>query len=202
MERFTKFFNSLDNLAATFVTVGIAFAALASWLNFDPAGFLGIGLLGAGITCWSIDGLLNQRLPFFVQGIQVRIRVEGFLVRAWSIVFAALGFLLMGYGILSLLNPRTPVPARVQQFFATSQGIGILLIGGGMLGLLWAMAMLFESASNSSILAILATLPRRLFGLALLLVSLALVLVGGLQIIAPALWDNLWRSFWQSFLAL
>lgn len=195
VERLAKFFSSLDNVATAFAAVGIVLAALANWFNVEPAAFLGFAFLGAGIVGWSVDGLLNQHLPFFAQGLQVHVRVQGFLVRAWSILFAAVGFLLMGFGILSLLNPRTPVPARVQQFFATSQGIGILLIGGGMLGTLWALSMLFESVSNRSILGVLASLPRRLVGLALLLLSLALVLVGVLQIIAPALWDNLWRAF-------
>lgn len=193
----TSWFSSLDNLGTGFVFLAIAFAGLGGFVEFEPLNFLGLACFGAAIVTWGANAIVSRELAIFQRGIPVSERVQEFLARAWGIVFACGGLFLLGYAILNLINPRSPTPAILREFFATTPGTGVLLLGGSIVGMLFALTSVFvsDTQGRNALVRFLLSLPGRLFGLVLLLVCVAVAGVALILILAPDAWQTLLQEF-------
>ncbi|TAH48119.1 MAG: hypothetical protein EYC68_22465 [Chloroflexota bacterium] len=192
-------FKSADDVGTGFGIAMFVCVGLGSVLNIERLISLGLAFFGAAVVAWGVNAMQTRELRIFQHGIRVSEQVQEILARAWGIVFIGGGAILMGYGILEMVNPRTPVPTRVQQFFGTASGSGVLLLVGSAIGMLYALTMLFASEARGSngFVRFVTSLPGRLFGLVLVLVFATLALIALLQIFAPVIWETLWQSFWQ-----
>ncbi len=194
LERWIK---NLDDLGTGFALVGFALMGVGNFLKVALLLNLGLAALGAGIVAWGANAIQSRELTIFQNNLRLSQRVEELLARAWGLVFAGGGLVLFGYGILSALTPRSPILLRVQQFFATPQGLSILLLGGSLVGILFSLTMIFVSdvRAHHSVVRFLLSLPRRFGGFLLFLFCSALAVISVLQIFAPSVWDNLVHTF-------
>lgn len=186
-----SWFSSLDNLATGFGFLAIAFAGLGGLVDLEFFKFLGLACFGAAIVTWGANAIVSRELTLFQHGIPVSERVQEFLARAWGIVFASGGLVLLGYAILNLLNPRSPTPFILREFFATTRGSGVLLLAGSIVGMLFALTSVFvsDARGKNAVIQFILSLPGRLFGLVLLVVCVTLAGVALVQIISPDTWE-------------
>jgi len=190
---FERWFKSLDSLGTGFAVAAILLIGIGSWTNLTIPVNLGIASLGAAVVAWGANAIQSRELSVFGRGVPFSERIQEGLARVWGVVFVSAGLLLLGYGILSLLNPRSPIPPRVQQFFATPQGLAIIALIGSGIGALFALSMILVSdvqGSNALVRGI-KSLPGRFIGVILLLFFGALAAFSILTIFAPDGLQNL-----------
>ncbi len=192
---------SLDAIGGALALAGVLTFALSTYVRLTLLGSLGIALLGAGVIFWGMDAVMEGRIRFTRhRHIRFAETYSGLAARAWGLVFAVAGFLLLGFGLLSLTNPRTPVSNSLLSFFKTAVGTSVLLIFGGLLGGIYALTLIFGSVEQrGSIARDLLSLPSRLWGLIVLLLCLGLIIVGMLRFVAPEVLDNLINALIGSF---
>lgn len=193
-------FKTLDDVGTTFAILGILLAGGASYRHLTRISDLGIASFGAAVIAWGANALQTREIQILQRGIPVWERVSEALARAWGIVFGAGGLALLGYGVLSAINPRSPIPIGIQLFFATQQGGGVQLLIGSCVGIHFALTMIFVSDTQGSngFVRFLVSLPGRLLGVILLIVCGVLALNGALLIFAPDVWDTLVHFFWRT----
>ncbi|GIL15939.1 MAG: hypothetical protein BroJett039_11120 [Chloroflexota bacterium] len=183
----TEHVKSADDVGVGFAIAMFVSVGLGSVLNVERLVALGAAFFGAAVIAWGVNALQTRELRIFQRGIRVVEQVQEILARAWGLVFIGGGVFIMGYGVLSMLNPRAPVPERVQQFFGAAQGIGIQLLVGSAVGMLCALTLVFASdAQGGNTLArFIVSLPGRLLGAALFIFCAVLATLALLQIFAP-----------------
>ena len=184
-----RHFKSLDDLATGFVLVALALFGIGSWLELPTLANVGIGTFGAAIIAWGASAIQNRELRIFQRGIRVSSRIDELFARVWGVLFILGGVALLGYGVLSALNPQTSLFARLQQFFNTPQGTGVILFVVGCVGMLYALSLIFVSnvRDTHTSIRLLKSLPGRVFGFFLLLMFGALVAGGLALVFAPQL---------------
>lgn len=187
---------TLEDLGSALIMGGMLTIGLGVLLELEGVVNLGVAILGAGIVAWGVNAITSRELRVFQRGIRISQRIEETLARAWGILFALGGLLMLGYGALSMLNARAPIPAGVRGFFATPQGVGVLLLVGATVGILFALTSIFVSDADggNAFVRCLKSLPGRLFGVVLLVFFGALALVALMQVFAPSAWEGLWQE--------
>ncbi len=188
-EWFDKAFKSLKDAGMTFAIFGIVAAAIGNFLSLGFLVSVGLAGFGAGVVAWGVDSLQGgEMMP--LRGLHVRARLEGFFASVWGLLFVLGGFLLIGYGVLSIMNPRSPIPPSLRQYFQGTQGGGVLWLIGGLIGVLFALTMIFaaDTPGSSGFVRFVKSLPGRLVGILLLAVFALLSLGALVQIFAPEMW--------------
>lgn len=190
---------TLEDVGAAFAIAAFVLVGIGGFLNFQFMVNLGFAAFGASIIAWGINAMQRDELTP-IRGLRVTDRISDALARAWGLLFSLGGLLLMGHGILSVLNPRSPYPLFLRQFFNTLQGYGVLTLIGGLIGLLFALSAIFADGSDAKnpVLRVLMSIPGRLFGIVLLLFFGALTLIALLAIVQPAALDTYIQSLYQS----
>ncbi len=192
-------FKTLDDVGTGFAILAIVVFGIGNFLDLARVENLGLAAFGAAIVAWGANAIQTRELRIFQRGIHVWERVEELLARVWGILFALGGLLLLGYGILAALNPRAPIPAYVQQFFASPLGANVLTLVGSVIGMLFALTMIFASDAQASnaVVRFVLSLPGRLFGIVLFIFCAALAMIAVLQIFAPDVLVELGHAFLQ-----
>lgn len=192
-----RWFKTPEDLGNGFMILALITVGMGSWLNLSILTNLGLGFFGAGVVTWGVNAMQRREMTPIQRGFHVMDQVEGVLTRAWGLVLILGGLALLGYGILSILNPRSPMPVTLRQFFATPQGSSILQLLGSGVGMLFALTMIFASDADggNSLVRFLKSIPGRLSGMVLLVIFGALAAVSILQLAAPAAWESLWQTF-------
>lgn len=200
LDFFQRHFKTLDDVGTAFVILALIVFGIGNLLNLERVQDLGIASLGAAVVAWGANAIQTRELRIFQHGIRIGERVNETLARVWGVVFCAGGLGLLGFGILSALNPRAPIPAGIQNFFATQQGTGVILLGAGSVGILFALTSIFggDSEGGSAFVRFVLSLPGRLFGILLLVIFAALAVSGALLIFAPGVLMDLWQSLLQA----
>jgi len=194
-----RHFKSADDVGTAFAVAMFVSVGLGSVLNIERLVSLGAAFFGAAVIAWGVNALQTRELRIFQRGIRVAAQIQEILARAWGLVFISGGVFIMGYGILSMLNPRAPVPERAQRFFGAAQGIGVQLLVGSAVGMLCALTLVFASdAQGGNTLArFIVSLPGRLLGVALFIFCAILAALALLQIFAPDVLAALGHAFLQ-----
>ena len=192
-------FKTLDDVATGFVILAAVVVGIGNVLEMPRVQSIGFAAFGAAVVAWGANAIHTRELRIFQRGIRVTERLEEVFARAWGILFALGGLLLLGYGMLAALNPRAPIPASAQQFFATPLGTSVLMLVGSAMGALFALTMIFvsDAQAENAFIRFLLSLPGRLFGVVLLLFCGALATIALLQIFAPNVLLELSHAFLQ-----
>ncbi len=148
----------------------------------------GIFLVGVGILVGGAEVLLRREVAFRVGEEQGS---PGETFRGAAAVLWGVFFLVLGVGVLVFAAARPlGLEAAVGDFLKERPGAAILVGSLGSLGLGSALS-LGSAEERSSLWAVVGSLPRRLFGIVLILLALVGVAVGLLEIVAPATFDRL-----------
>lgn len=192
-------FKSAEDVVTACVVAMFISLGLGKVLNVERLVWLGIAFFGAAVVTWGVDALQTRELRIFQHGIRVAERASELFARLWGIVFIGGGVLIFGYGILATLNPRVPVPARVQRFFGAPPGPQVLLLVGSAIGMLYGLTMLFadEARGSNSFVRLVMSLPGRLLGFVLVIIFAALAFIALLQISAPDILVTLEHAIFQ-----
>lgn len=84
---------------------GVAAAALGGVLRVKALGPAGLALLGAGVFCWGLSGIVEGRMSFSRPGSRYSARYYGLAARAWGVLLCLAGATMAGFGLLLLINP-------------------------------------------------------------------------------------------------
>lgn len=190
---FQRSFKNLDDLGTAFMAGAIVLAGLGGFVHVNPLVDLGLASFGGAVVTWGAGGMQRGDMPLLARGFRLTERVELLLSRIWGFVFVLVGFWFMGYGILSIFNPRSPFPPAIQGFFETPQGSSVFWLIGSSVGILFAITLLFadDSEGNNRVTRFLSNLYARLVGMVLLIVFSLLALFNVLKIVSPPAVDTL-----------
>jgi hypothetical protein len=194
---FASWFESLENLGMGWMIFALVLVGIGSLTDAEIFNRLGLACFGAAVIAWGANTVMTRELTLFQRGIRVSAQVEELVARAWGLVLLLGGVALLGYQILTLLNPRAPVPLWVQQFFATPQGAGVLQLALASVGILFALTFMLASDAEGSnaIVRFLLSLPGRVSGLVLFVIFAVMAVSALIQIFAPGLWQEIVQSF-------
>lgn len=193
LEQWSK---SPEEFGNGFAIAGVVLIGLGNFLSVAFLLNLGFASLGAGIVAWGVNAIQGREMSVLERDIRISQRIQELLARAWGIVIIGGGVLLLGYGVLSLLNPRSPLPARVQQFFTTAEGSALIALSGSLVGIVYALSLIFVSDETGNVVVrTIKSLPARVFGVVLLILCAALAAASILQIFAPGTWESLAHAF-------
>lgn len=194
-----KHFKTIEDLGWAFFAVGIVLFGIGDTFGLPFLTHPALAAAGAGIVAWGANAIQNRELAVFQPDIPFSRRVQEMVARIWGVGFVLAGLLLLGYGVLTTFNPRSPIPARLEQFFATAQGVSLLVLGGSILGIVFALSVIFvnDLPTGNSILRTLLSVPKRLYGVLLLLVFSAVGVISVLEIFEPGTWQRLAHLFLQ-----
>ena len=197
VELFQSKVKSLDDLGTMFMAGAIVLAGLGGFIHVNVLVALGLASFGGAVVTWGASGMQRGEMPLFARGVRLTERVDAVLARLWGIVFIILGLSFLGYGILSIFSPRSPIPAAFQAFFATTQGGGVTWLIGSSVGMLFAVTLIFTENGDGGnrVTQLLSNLYTRFLGLVLLVVFIGVAGVSLLQIFFPETWTSLVVTF-------
>jgi hypothetical protein len=181
----------LEKTGGVIAIVGLAIAVLGGSLQLTRLGLVGLGVLGVGVTCWGASGVIEGRMIFFHPGVRYSESYYGLAARAWGILISMVGLALVGFSLLLFLNPDM----SFKQFAYSSSGTSIALLLGGLIGILYGTTLVLGRAEDSSSWVRKAmSLPGRLLGLFVLLVSVGLTVAGLTRLVAPQIYERVAQS--------
>ena len=147
---------------------------------------LGYGILGMAILFEGVEALATREISFAVGTSSIFETYRGVAAISWGVIFSEWGLIFIAFAVLRQFEMlHTAV-----SFLCDRPGIA-LISAGLMLVCLGAMIVFGHAEGDSSLLTSLAALPLRMFGLLPLLMGVALIAAGFMEIAAPALFDNL-----------
>lgn len=195
-----RWFKNPEDLGTGFAIIAFIAVGVGNLVNLEFLTNFGFACLGAGIVAWGVNAIQRGEMTPLRRGFHVIEHIEGLLARAWGIVLILGGLALLGFGILSILNPRSPMPATLRQFFATPQGSALLLLFGSAVGVLFSLTMIFvsDAEANNRYVRFLKSIPGRLIGVLLLVFFGALAAVSLIQIFSPTAWENIFQTILQA----
>lgn len=171
--------------------VGVAITALGGALNLPRIGLVGLGILGVGVIGWGLSGVIDGRMSFFHPGVRYRESYYGLAARAWGILICLAGIALAGISLLLFIRPDMSFAETAASPLGTSIGMFV----GGLIGMLYAATLILGRAEDSgSRLRRAMSLPGRLIGIFVLLISMGLTVTGVVRIAAPQIYEGVVRS--------
>ena len=182
---------NLERRGGIIAIAGVALAALGGALNFTLLGLAGLGILGVGVICWGLSGMIGGQMSFFHPGVRYRESYYGLAARAWGILICLAGIALVGFSLLLFVQPDMSFAETAKSPLGTS--VGMLM--GGLIGMLYAVTLILGRAEDSgSWLRRAMSLPGRLIGVFVLLISTGLAITGVVRIAAPQIYEGVVRS--------
>ena len=165
----------LEKRGGIIAVVGVALAALGGALRLSRLGLAGLGVLGVGVICWGLSGMLQGRMSFFHPGVRYSENYYGLAARAWGILICLVGMALVGFSLLLFIKPDMSFAEAATSPLGTSVGMFV----GGIIGMLYAVTLILGRAEDSgSWLRRAISLPGRLIGVFVLLISMGLSVTG------------------------
>ena len=165
---------------------GVGLAALGGALRITQLGLAGLAVLGAGVICWGLSGVIEGRVSFSRPGTRYSESHYGLAARAWGVLLCLAGAAMTGCGLLLLVIPDAPLA----ELAASPLGVSVGMVSGGLAGMLYGLTLILGGAGvGGSWLRRAASVPRRLLGVFVLLTSAALAAAGAARIATPRAWD-------------
>lgn len=181
-----------EKIGGALTISGVAIAALGRAAGVNRFGLVGLGILGAGIICWGLSGLIEKRILFFHPGVRRSESYYGVAARAWGALLCLAGLGVAGFSIALFFEPDL----SFERVTGGRLGAGIAMVLGGLAGLLYSVVLITGRAERrgSPFLRIMAGLPRRVLGIVLLILSLMLAATGLTNILFPQLYERVTQA--------
>lgn len=181
----------LEKKGGIIAVVGMALAALGGALRLSRLGLAGLGVLGVGVICWGLSGKIEGRMSFFHPGVRYSENYYGLAARAWGLLICLTGIALLGFSLLLFVKPDISFAEIAASPLCASVG----MFCGGLIGMLYAVTLILGRAEDSDTwLRRAISLPGRLIGVFVLLISMGLSVTGVVRIVAPQIYEGVVRS--------
>jgi hypothetical protein len=169
--------------------VGVLLFALGTQYSESPLQLIGLGLTGVGIVILGADSIITRRASFDDSETNTTENYTGFSAVMWGVCFVLVGLALTGGAIIFGLQQDGAVTAYL------GQHPGPLLLYAGAIVLTMSIPGIIGSHEvNRSRLAILGSVPGRLFALLFTLVAGGVMLVGIYELLSPAGFDEVMQQ--------
>lgn len=167
---------------------GVVVAAFGNVLGGTRPGLVGLAILGVGVLCWGLSGLIEKRILFFHPGVRYNESYYGVAARAWGALLSLAGLAVAGFSALLFFYPDITFERITGS--PLSRGIGLFL--GGLAGMLYSVTLITGRAETGGTwLRRLITLPRTILGLVLLMISIALTGAGVTRMLFPQFYERM-----------
>lgn len=172
------------------MTIGAAaLFALGEQYPESPLLTIGVGLLGLGAIISGADSIITREAIFQYEETTTTDTYTGFSAVVWGVCFVLIGLTIFGAGIVHGAGIDKPVLAFI------GQHPGLALVYGSIIAFTFAIPGIIGShEQRQSRLALLASMPGRFFWLLIVVVAIAALLLGVLDLIAPAGFDQLMQQ--------
>lgn len=174
-----------------FAVLGFLFVYLETEFGFSNGVLIGIGFLGFSSVGWGIEEFSKKQESYSIFD-QDNSRKEAY--RRIAAITSSLVLILIGVGMIAASGLGLIGLGDIAIQFIRIRP-GILLIFLGTLGFSFSFQLITGSEeSKKSFWLILGSIPGRIFGVILLLVSIAVILAGILEALLPEKFFQLIRS--------
>jgi hypothetical protein len=193
MEKLSKRLSTIELIA---VIGGIAIMA-AGW-KLSVLLLLNIGLLiaGLGLITGAVGTIIEQRVSFSDSEVSRTDTPSRIGAVAWGIFFGLLGLGITALGIVRLLGIGGYVT------FCIRERPGIrLLLGGLLLATFGFPSVIGSHEESGDFLRFLGSVPRRIFGVVIVVVGLAAIALGVIEIARPDVFDG-WYAAVKAWFAV
>lgn len=182
---------NLENRGGIIAIVGVALGALGGALNSTGIGLAGLGILGVGVICWGLSGMIEGQMSFFRPGVRHRRSYYGLAARVWGILISLAGFALVGFSLLLFAQPDMSFAETA----GSPLGISVGMFMSGLVGMLYAVTLILGRAEDGgSWLRRAMSVPGRLIGVLILLISMGLTVTGVVRMAAPQIYEGVVQS--------
>jgi hypothetical protein len=148
--------------------------------------YLGLLPIGFGIILFGVDAIRKKESSYTSGEDAYRsYSYRGLAAIMDGVVLVLLGIAVIGYGVVALLGLENSLLDFIKE------RPGLILIFGGLMLAAYSITLIFGTHEDRRGLALLGSLPGRIFGLVLLFLGLGMLLLGGLEIISPKGFDQL-----------
>jgi hypothetical protein len=170
---------------------GVVVAALGSALGVNRLGLLGMVILGVGIICWGLSGLIEKRILFFRPGVKYSQSYYGVAARAWGALLCLAGIAVAGFSALYFFAPD----AEFAQVAGRLLGGRLGLVLAGLAGILYSLTLITSrTESHSTRMSVIMSLPRRVLGVIVLMVSITLTAAGMTSLLFPQVYEGVMQG--------
>lgn len=182
----------LEDIGNWMLFGGIIVIGVGNYLKINMLFAPGVALLGAGVVFSTLNAVMS---PDDAPASGVRGTLLNGARRAWNLLFAAAGFIVMGIAILYVLRPRDFLVERLTGLLSLPWGQGVAIMVVGVMGILYSItAVLDTSDPTSSLWTRLAHLPTRLVGVVALVLSVGVIALGAVRLVSPETIDRVIQS--------
>jgi hypothetical protein len=169
-------------LPILFFITGFGFLYLG-W-NTELSALINIGLLpiGLAVTWWGVKAIQTKESSYSSgdQDSTITYSFAGLAAIADGGLLVLVGVLAAGFGVVGLLGFQDRVLAYVNQH------PGPAIIAGGLAALAYGSTLALGSAEERQFSwSAIASLPKRLLGVALVALGLISIVLGGLELVSP-----------------
>ena len=167
--------------------IGVAVAAVGGLLRVTRLGLFGMAILGLGVICWGLSGLIEKRIVFSRPGTRYSSSYYGLAARAWGAMLCIAGAGVAGFSVLLLFYPDV----TFEQITASAVGLGLGWFLGGLIGMLYSLTLIAGRAEDSGTwFRRIITLPGRMLGLVILMISIVLAAAGLTRALFPQVYEG------------
>lgn len=149
---------------------------------------IGLAVTSLGIIAFGVDAMRTREDTYSIGDTEMpqTQTYSGFAAIMSGLLMAMIGFAILVYALIALLGLQD----RFLGYVSVHPGIALLF--GGIMMVAFSFTLVLGSLEDRrSVWSLLGSLPARVFGLALLLVGIALILLGGFEVVSPVRYDAL-----------
>jgi hypothetical protein len=157
----------------------------------SPLTVIGLGVIGIGISLLGLEAIVTREAIFTYEESNNQETYTGFSAVTWGVCFVLIGLGVTGGVIVHALGVGAALIERL------GRHPGLALIYGGAVALTFALPGLIGShEENRSRLALLGSVPGRIFALLFTTTAALIVLAGIYEVVSPTGFDSTMQQIW------
>ena len=165
---------------------GILLTAAGANMSYPILISLGLLITSAGICIGGIDTIIKRRISFSGEDSSTYSSYKGISAVCYGLFFMLLGIGLFVYAIAYTLHLENALLLFIKDH------PGVVILGGGF-GLFVAgfPAVLGSNEDRRSFLRVVGSIPKRVFGVLLIIVGLAGMVLGVMELMMPLTYESI-----------